>query len=160
MWKAWGAVAIAVSSFALSLYIISICPAPLLPFAWAFSGTALTGVSSTPGPVHAEHSEAHCKLYCQAQPPTWAARPRTRAEAPTAPAALCLQWFVVGHDCGHRSFSKNKLVEDIVGTIMFMPLIYPFEPWRIKHNVHHAHTNKCAPLRLPRLPPPDLPWSS
>lgn len=62
-----------------------------------------------------------------------------------------LQWFVVGHDCGHRAFSKNKLVEDIVGTIMFMPLIYPFEPWRIKHNVHHAHTNKCVLLLL-RLP--------
>ena len=54
----------------------------------------------------------------------------------------CAQFFVVGHDCGHRSFSKNKLVEDIVGTLMFMPLIYPFEPWRIKHNQHHAHTNK------------------
>jgi len=49
---------------------------------------------------------------------------------------------VIGHDCGHRSFHKNKLVEDIVGTIMFAPLVYPFEPWRIKHNVHHAHTNK------------------
>lgn len=49
---------------------------------------------------------------------------------------------MVGHDCGHRAFSKNKLVEDIVGTLMFMPLIYPFEPWRIKHNHHHAHTNK------------------
>jgi omega-6 fatty acid desaturase (delta-12 desaturase) len=53
-------------------------------------------------------------------------------------------FFVVGHDCGHRSFSKNKLVEDIVGTLMFMPLIYPFEPWRIKHNQHHAHTNKLV----------------
>lgn len=53
-------------------------------------------------------------------------------------------WFVVGHDCGHRSFSKNKLLEDIVGTLMFMPLLYPFEPWRIKHNVHHAHTNKLV----------------
>jgi hypothetical protein len=52
------------------------------------------------------------------------------------------QFFVVGHDCGHRSFSKNKLLEDIVGTLMFAPLIYPFEPWRIKHNHHHAHTNK------------------
>ena len=49
---------------------------------------------------------------------------------------------MVGHDCGHRSFSKNKLVEDIVGTLMFAPIIYPFEPWRIKHNQHHAHTNK------------------
>lgn len=54
------------------------------------------------------------------------------------------QFFVVGHDAGHRSFSKNKLLEDIVGTLMFAPLIYPFEPWRIKHNHHHAHTNKCV----------------
>jgi len=53
-------------------------------------------------------------------------------------------WFVVGHDCGHRSFHENNLVEDIVGTLMFMPLIYPFEPWRIKHNHHHAHTNKLV----------------
>lgn len=60
--------------------------------------------------------------------------------------ALAAQLFVIGHDCGHRSFSKNKLLEDIVGTLAFMPLIYPFEPWRIKHNHHHAHTNKCASL--------------
>ncbi|KAJ7536056.1 hypothetical protein O6H91_12G055000 [Diphasiastrum complanatum] len=50
--------------------------------------------------------------------------------------------FVVGHDCGHNSFSKSQLVNDVVGTIMMAPLIYPFEPWRIKHNIHHAHTNK------------------
>ena len=25
---------------------------------------------------------------------------------------------------------------------MFAPIIFPFEPWRIKHNQHHAHTNK------------------
>ena len=68
--------------------------------------------------------------------------PRFPNTAPPTP----LQFFVVGHDCGHRSFSKNKLVEDIVGTLAFAPLIYPFEPWRIKHNHHHAHTNKCAGL--------------
>ncbi|GBG66491.1 hypothetical protein CBR_g63073 [Chara braunii] len=50
--------------------------------------------------------------------------------------------FVIGHDCGHNSFSNNQLVNDIVGTVMMAPLIYPFEPWRIKHNTHHAHTNK------------------
>ena len=57
------------------------------------------------------------------------------------------QLFVIGHDCGHRSFSKDKLVEDIVGTVMFAPLVYPFEPWRIKHNHHHAHTNKLVEVR-------------
>lgn len=51
------------------------------------------------------------------------------------------QFFVIGHDCGHRSFSSNKLLEDIVGTLFFAPLLYPFEPWRIKHNKHHAITN-------------------
>lgn len=31
-----------------------------------------------------------------------------------------------------------------MGTLMFAPLLYPFEPWRIKHNQHHAHTNKLV----------------
>lgn len=92
--KAWSAVLLTTCSVLVSIALIAYSPWYLLPFAWAFAGTAWTGM------------------------------------------------FVVGHDCGHRSFSKNRLLEDIVGTLMFMPLIYPFEPWRIKHNVHHAHTNK------------------
>jgi len=70
------------------------------------------------------------------------------------PALLPVAWFlagtsftgffVVGHDCGHRCFSKNRLLEDVVGTLMFAPLAYPFEPWRIQHNLHHAHTNKLG----------------
>mmetsp|Transcript_44342 Transcript_44342/g.141136 ORF Transcript_44342/g.141136 Transcript_44342/m.141136 type:complete len:456 (+) Transcript_44342:48-1415(+) len=50
-------------------------------------------------------------------------------------------FFVIGHDCAHRSFSNNNLWEDIVGHIFFAPLAYPYEPWRIKHNKHHAVTN-------------------
>eukprot|EP00850_Spirogloea_muscicola_P014791 SM000108S14235 [mRNA] locus=s108:416702:419356:- [translate_table: standard] len=50
--------------------------------------------------------------------------------------------FVIGHDCGHNSFSRSQLVNDVVGTLVFAPLVYPFEPWRIKHNTHHSHTNK------------------
>ncbi|XAR57512.1 Phosphatidylcholine desaturase [Bertholletia excelsa] len=52
-----------------------------------------------------------------------------------------VKFFVIGHDCAHKSFSKNKLVEDIVGTLAFLPLIYPYEPWRFKHYQHHAKTN-------------------
>lgn len=51
------------------------------------------------------------------------------------------KFFVIGHDCAHKSFSRNKLVEDIVGTLAFMPLIYPYEAWRFKHDRHHAKTN-------------------
>lgn len=51
-------------------------------------------------------------------------------------------FFVIGHDCGHRSFSNRNWVNDLVGHLMFLPLIYPFHSWRILHNHHHKHTNK------------------
>lgn len=51
-------------------------------------------------------------------------------------------FFVIGHDCGHRSFSNQTWVNDWLGHIMFLPLIYPFHAWRILHNHHHKHTNK------------------
>jgi len=93
---AWWGLIRTVVAMAGSLYLISVSPWYLLPFAWLLAGTAFTG------------------------------------------------FFTIGHDAGHRAFHKNSLVEDIVGTIMFAPLIYPFEPWRIKHNHHHAHTNKLV----------------
>ena len=49
--------------------------------------------------------------------------------------------FVIGHDAGHNCFSNNRTWNDLVGILCFSHLIYPFEPWRIKHNVHHANTN-------------------
>ena len=44
MMRAWGAVATTVASVSLSIYLISISPWYLLPLAWAFAGTAWTGV--------------------------------------------------------------------------------------------------------------------
>lgn len=51
-------------------------------------------------------------------------------------------FFVIAHDCGHRSFAKQRWVNDWVGHLFLLPLMYPFHSWRILHNVHHAHTNK------------------
>ncbi|GAB4381812.1 MAG: fatty acid desaturase [Elainellaceae cyanobacterium] len=50
--------------------------------------------------------------------------------------------FVIAHDCGHRSFAKRRWVNDWVGHILLLPLIYPFHSWRILHDHHHVHTNK------------------
>lgn len=91
--KAWRSVVTSVAAYSLGIYAISRSPWYLLPLAWAWTGTAVTG------------------------------------------------FFVIGHDCAHKSFSKNKMIEDIVGTLAFLPLIYPYEPWRIKHDKHHAKTN-------------------
>ncbi|CAI5970494.1 unnamed protein product [Closterium sp. NIES-64] len=92
-WKAWKTVFLTIAAMAIGEVFIYYSPWYLLPFAWAWAGTAFTG------------------------------------------------FFVVGHDCAHKAFSKNKLVEDIVGTVMMAPLIYPYEPWRFKHDRHHAKTN-------------------
>ena len=73
---------------------IALSPWFLLPVAWFFTGTAMTGL------------------------------------------------FVIGHDCGHRSFAKQRWVNDWVGHVMMMPLIYPFHSWRILHDYHHVNTNK------------------
>lgn len=79
---------------ALGLYFISVSPLWLLPVAWFYTGTALTG------------------------------------------------FFVLGHDCGHRSLIKSIKWNDIIGTIAYLPLLYPFHAWRISHNIHHQNTNK------------------
>ena len=87
-------VLITVISVTLGYVFIAVSPWYLLPIAWIFTGTALTGA------------------------------------------------FVIGHDCGHRSFAKRRWVNDLVGHLSFMPLIYPFHSWRIKHNHHHKYTNQ------------------
>nr|AAF61413.1 delta 12 desaturase [Gloeobacter violaceus] len=51
-------------------------------------------------------------------------------------------FFVIAHDCGHRSFSTRRRINDIVGHVMLLPLLYPFHGWRIKHNQHHTFTNQ------------------
>ena len=93
-WKAWSLVLISLSAVSLGYVGLIALPWFLLPFAWIFTGTALTG------------------------------------------------FFVIAHDCGHRSFAKRRWVNDWVGHILLLPLLYPFHSWRLLHDRHHLHTNK------------------
>mmetsp|Transcript_6163 Transcript_6163/g.13393 ORF Transcript_6163/g.13393 Transcript_6163/m.13393 type:complete len:424 (-) Transcript_6163:940-2211(-) len=47
--------------------------------------------------------------------------------------------FVVGHDCGHQSFSNNRALNDLVGNIVHSSIMVPYHGWRISHRTHHAN---------------------
>jgi len=48
--------------------------------------------------------------------------------------------FVLGHDCGHGSFSSNKLVNEIFGNLLHTFILVPYHPWRLSHRKHHKNT--------------------
>lgn len=48
--------------------------------------------------------------------------------------------FVVGHDCGHGSFSKHKGLNNLIGHLSHTPILVPYHGWRISHRTHHANT--------------------
>lgn len=48
--------------------------------------------------------------------------------------------FVLGHDCGHYSFSQKKWINDVVGTLCHVLIMNGFFAWRVAHDFHHRHT--------------------
>ena len=51
--------------------------------------------------------------------------------------------FVVGHDCGHTTFSPSSAVNEIMGEVSHSVLLCtPFAPWRRSH--HRQPTDKSG----------------
>mmetsp|Transcript_7379 Transcript_7379/g.10458 ORF Transcript_7379/g.10458 Transcript_7379/m.10458 type:complete len:384 (+) Transcript_7379:150-1301(+) len=49
--------------------------------------------------------------------------------------------FIIGHDCGHTTFSDSDLLNDIVGHITHGSILVPYYPWQLSHRRHHMYHN-------------------
>jgi len=67
--------------------------------------------------------------------------------------------FVLGHDCGHGSFSRYYWLNCVVGTVLHSFIMVPYHPWKLSHHHHHKNTGHIDndeifyPIRKGKLPP-------
>lgn len=47
--------------------------------------------------------------------------------------------FVLGHDCGHGSFSNNHKLNSVIGHLTHSSILVPYHGWRISHRTHHQN---------------------
>jgi len=53
-------------------------------------------------------------------------------------AAFMVRLFVIQHDCGHGAFFKSALANNLVGRILGVVTLTPYDYWRRAHASHHA----------------------
>jgi len=49
---------------------------------------------------------------------------------------LNIKTFIIFHDCGHQSYTPNKTLNYIIGTIISPLTYFPFS-WNYRHHTHH-----------------------
>jgi acyl-lipid omega-6 desaturase (Delta-12 desaturase) len=53
-------------------------------------------------------------------------------------AGFLVRLFVLQHDCGHGSFFKSKIANDVIGRLLSILTLTPYDRWRKNHAIHHA----------------------
>jgi acyl-lipid omega-6 desaturase (Delta-12 desaturase) len=55
-----------------------------------------------------------------------------------AASGFVVRTFILFHDCCHQSFFKSRSANDILGTIMGVLTLVPYQQWKHSHAIHHA----------------------
>lgn len=57
-------------------------------------------------------------------------------------AFLLARIFIIQHDCGHQSFLRSRLLNDVVGVVCSFFSTIPYKYWAAVHNFHHGHSGQ------------------
>src|SRR5437762_9454325 len=52
--------------------------------------------------------------------------------------AFVVRVFIIFHDCGHGSYFRSRLANDVLGFITGVLTFTPYYHWRWEHAIHHA----------------------
>src|SRR6185369_9508819 len=53
-------------------------------------------------------------------------------------AGFLARIFIIFHDCGHASYFRSKLANQVTGTIAAFLNLTPYHHWRWQHALHHG----------------------
>ena len=53
-------------------------------------------------------------------------------------AGFLVRLFMIQHDCGHHSFFRSRWLNDLVGRVISVFTLTPYDQWRNAHAYHHA----------------------
>ena len=56
-------------------------------------------------------------------------------------SGFLVRTFIVQHDCGHGSFLRSPLANNVIGTVCGVLTLAPYWSWRRQHAQHHANWN-------------------
>lgn len=74
-----------------------------------------------------------CAMYWSLKVSWWLAVPLA-----ILAAGFLVRIFIIFHDCGHGSFFKSRVANDILGFITGVLTFTPYYHWRREHALHHA----------------------
>lgn len=53
-------------------------------------------------------------------------------------SGFMIRTFILFHDCCHQSFFKSRRANDILGTILGVVTLIPYQQWKNTHSIHHS----------------------
>ncbi len=56
-------------------------------------------------------------------------------------SGFLVRTFIVQHDCGHGSFLRSPLANNVIGAVCGVLTLAPYWSWRRQHAQHHANWN-------------------